>query len=1713
MLETLIRLLRERGFTSHGEAILKLLDQEIQRLISLVERMLDVVDPDSCPSELLDYLASLFAVPFLPAASYAQKIEALQKAILTTVPVDKFTRLAEILNVDLSPYGTVEEQRVALADAVATATEEQVDQALYFLGYSYMLGVMTPEQKRLAIKQAISWYKVRGTELSYQIFLRVFGLQARIVPLWTKNYKSFWEEPQGSTVFEGGEWYPTPHYSLEFRRWTDQGTVSAEIFHLFTEVVRREVQPIQCVLTRISFTQEITDYVEFKDEAVVDLPLSTLDVIYWPYCDWQDKGIVFIPEPRRDQITGLRDGAGGSTFYDSIMFSGAGRAVGEWNQFAESYWDTSKTREQFYPGYEIIQAHFRRDNPRGPKWYLDLNQGGFDRGAVLLTVPEGSVPPGAEVTISGGKVYVNGTETDLPLAFFRDPDTCENKVDFIHYAGEDYFVDHHCYPFPRSVSDPFLRDGSFGDRSICLLADDAVVLEVTPFAEVDGVPEATDAAAYVSESTYQEVFCDFVWLRGGEVEFDREGFDFRVFSVDFTRLGGYFRDGSVPYDRHGAGPYYRDGSGGFRRDVYSFKEFPYFTRDDYYCYPDEFTWEIGRLSEDVFLVDDVQFYECDFVGTDTGPEPDEVLEQSLFTQPIDPFCPKEVLRDGSARFGRQECSWSALHHWRYGSDFSRRGDAPDDRRDEGTERLGITYRVSEPNERAGALGDRSGLAFDRAGLGWPRDGSHDRSVFSFESCLQTFFHRDLPPCVLDDVDLSITPIDGYDLPVETNDVLEYAFTSVTVEEEPIPAPTEEADLATGFCEDFCGAPLRCLPCEESWSSHCEPVTLRRDGTFRRGVVAGLSWPDRSGHGVLEVVESDPCRGHLYPRLAHREALRCGVWFERDGSEDRLTSARYVSRSTADADRLVSDFLAERFRAPAHFPCYGEAADEDFLAETVDAFSLEDTLSLETAVEIEPAYDRAVRPVDLKLQLAAGVPFEERPYGPHRDDPRLGDRFCASCLVYRCDGYPNREWNFPRWIEPVDFRLNHAASQCRFLDGERYGYHWRWEGAFRDGRVPQERGEGLPIEGCRHRFAYLSFAEDTQLEPIELGLRDEITFDQRDVLGVSINLTTPDHVDSPGDAATVGYAGRVERDPFCDLALRDGYVDFTRGVTSPLRLVNAPRSGWLDRRDGCDLRPRDCYTCPNRSNADFGRNGARLRWNGPVRATAYQRDASWLCPAPHRGEFCYYEDASEWALEPNFVEVVSVDDELAPVDFVVAFGESDAFPEIDGEENHTELAWCPDHFSGSPVRCGRSLGLDRDDACYFDPRNDPGAPDRGSADALREVYCFTWGGIRRGNGYQEVEDELHYAFSDVRLTDEFEGASDLLDFTFTAVEVDNAPRPTLVDFAGNLVEATLDRFAREYDRDGTLARTCGVRDRDFAGYRDGVVEWYRGYPDATRDGHAAWPFRVWGARDGRAQRYTGPLRSEGATDRLVSVFGDWVRRGDLTAAVTFEGAASVVFEDHHAWTTYGDFAGSSLWTSEDTAPAPSTAATSTEGSVVSEERFCPAELLRRDPVGVRSCGERYRYDGHPDRDWGLLRLTECDPEFRLCGSVARERFLEGPRDGSVDSRWLGELRSGAGDYNRDDVLLCDLYRRREITCYEDVHRIEISTVQMPEDEFRCFSPVLRETDWVRDGSFDCFDRTGRNCCGPWDTLEIIKTTCQRWDDPACHWDQEGVRWDP
>ena len=89
--------------------------------------------------------------------------------------------------------------------------------SLRMLGVNVSAGVLRKQAKRLAagIDTLQTYYKVAGTGYWDAWAAFIIDDVFNVTRLWTSDYRSFYREPRGTTLADGGTWYPTTHMELE----------------------------------------------------------------------------------------------------------------------------------------------------------------------------------------------------------------------------------------------------------------------------------------------------------------------------------------------------------------------------------------------------------------------------------------------------------------------------------------------------------------------------------------------------------------------------------------------------------------------------------------------------------------------------------------------------------------------------------------------------------------------------------------------------------------------------------------------------------------------------------------------------------------------------------------------------------------------------------------------------------------------------------------------------------------------------------------------------------------------------------------------------------------------------------------------------------------------------------------------------------------------------------------------------------------------------------------------------------------------------------------------------------------------------------------------------------------------------------------------------------------------------------------------------------
>jgi len=156
----------------------------------------------------------------------------------------------------------------------------------------------TAEQRR-QLKEAINWYRSKGSRRAFTAILYAFGFYATMVPLWTEDYSLFTDTIPGVAkgndppndypllVENGGTWYRSPHYGIlleaiveDRNAFIEWGSVTENEIPIFDEFVSTDPDGVE---TSFSGTIEFTP-------AVASTFTGDAFVAGWPVTDIVDDG-------------------------------------------------------------------------------------------------------------------------------------------------------------------------------------------------------------------------------------------------------------------------------------------------------------------------------------------------------------------------------------------------------------------------------------------------------------------------------------------------------------------------------------------------------------------------------------------------------------------------------------------------------------------------------------------------------------------------------------------------------------------------------------------------------------------------------------------------------------------------------------------------------------------------------------------------------------------------------------------------------------------------------------------------------------------------------------------------------------------------------------------------------------------------------------------------------------------------------------------------------------------------------------------------------------------------------------------------------------------------------------------------------------------------------------------------------------------------------
>lgn len=161
--------------------------------------------------------------PYLEGELWEQLIEALDEAF---APMDDARRQLQLTRVPVNTDDVVfttsrDVNRLTRLEDVESQEREALIQSAKILGFNYRASDLFKPSDYLRISQYIAAYyaETKGTQ-GWQDFLG-FCVNAnfQVKSLWTRDYKDFIVEGEpgiGFAVYDGGDWYPTTHVTLEY---------------------------------------------------------------------------------------------------------------------------------------------------------------------------------------------------------------------------------------------------------------------------------------------------------------------------------------------------------------------------------------------------------------------------------------------------------------------------------------------------------------------------------------------------------------------------------------------------------------------------------------------------------------------------------------------------------------------------------------------------------------------------------------------------------------------------------------------------------------------------------------------------------------------------------------------------------------------------------------------------------------------------------------------------------------------------------------------------------------------------------------------------------------------------------------------------------------------------------------------------------------------------------------------------------------------------------------------------------------------------------------------------------------------------------------------------------------------------------------------------------------------------------------------------------
>jgi hypothetical protein len=115
------------------------------------------------------------------------------------------------------------------------------------LGFDIKSDIFAEDDYRRLLSELSKYYEKTGTDALAHFMSYVKNTEVRLTPQWSNDYITFHDAPLGTTIYDGGDWFLTPHVLMRYDLERVTGHLSdADSFYMFYQLA-----PIHLVLDRI----------------------------------------------------------------------------------------------------------------------------------------------------------------------------------------------------------------------------------------------------------------------------------------------------------------------------------------------------------------------------------------------------------------------------------------------------------------------------------------------------------------------------------------------------------------------------------------------------------------------------------------------------------------------------------------------------------------------------------------------------------------------------------------------------------------------------------------------------------------------------------------------------------------------------------------------------------------------------------------------------------------------------------------------------------------------------------------------------------------------------------------------------------------------------------------------------------------------------------------------------------------------------------------------------------------------------------------------------------------------------------------------------------------------------------------------------------------------------------------------------------------------